>query len=59
VDGRLLGEVDLYSPSTLWQSESVFRGFGEGEHVFEIRVLNRKDPRSSGTYVDLDELIVR
>jgi hypothetical protein len=50
VDGRPRGEVDLYSPAT----ES-----GRGDHIFEVRILNRKNPRSSGTFVDVDALIVR
>jgi hypothetical protein len=58
LDGQPRSEVDLYAPDTAWQSRSVFRAAGQGDHVFEVRILNRPNPRSSGNYVDVDELIV-
>ena len=59
VDGRSVGQVDLYSPRTVWQSRTVFGSLSAGKHLLEVKVLNRKNPLSSGTYVDLDELIVQ
>lgn len=59
LDGQPQGEVDLYAPATAWQSSSVFRAAAAGDHTFEVRVLNRRNPRSSGNYVDVDELVVQ
>jgi len=59
VDGRLCGELDLYSPETVWQDRAVFSANGDGKHTFEVRILGRKNPQSSGTFVDVDALIVR
>jgi len=58
VDGTPRGEVDLYSPTTVWQNQVVFTA-PEGMHTFEVKILDKKNPRSSGRYVDVDALIVR
>jgi len=58
VDGESRGTVDLYSPDTVWQARTVFDGLGTGAHVLEVRILDKKNPRSAGRYVDVDELIV-
>jgi hypothetical protein len=58
VDDRLKGRVDLYAPATSWKSRQRFEGLGPGEHVIEIRVTGERNPRSTGSFVDLDALIV-
>jgi hypothetical protein len=58
VDERLKGRVDLYAPNTAWKSRQKFEGLGPGGHVIEIRVTGERNPRSAGTFVDLDALIV-
>ena len=56
IDGRGAGVVDLYSPKIAWHRERRFENLGPGEHTFELRVLGRRNPASSGVYVDLDAL---
>jgi hypothetical protein len=58
VDAVPRGEVDLYSPVTVWQARTVFGSPGANRHTLEVRILERKNPKSSGRYVDVDELIV-
>jgi hypothetical protein len=59
IDGQSSGEVDLYSPETIWQSSTSFRAPNDGDHILEIKLLARKNPQSSGAYIDVDELVVR
>ena len=59
IDGQSRGEVDLYSAAAVWQARTVFGGLREGEHILDVTLSGRKNPQSSGTYVDLDELIVQ
>jgi hypothetical protein len=58
VDDRLKERVDLYAPATAWKSRQRFEGLGPGGHVIEIRVTGQRNPRSTGSFVDLDALIV-
>ncbi len=58
VDGKQQAEVDLYSAATVWQSKTSIQGLPAGEHTFEVRILGRRNPLSSGNYVDVDELII-
>jgi hypothetical protein len=59
IDGLSRGEVDLYSPTTVWQARTVLTTPGDGEHTFEVRILGKKNPGSSGSFVDVDRLIVQ
>jgi len=59
IDGRLRTRLNLYSAETVWRGAAEFGGLAAGEHTLEILVTAGKDPRSSGRYVDLDELVVR
>lgn len=59
IDERPVAAVNLYSPETQWQAQSVFDDLGEGPHWIEIRVSEQKDPGSSGRFVDLDKFVVR
>jgi hypothetical protein len=58
IDGKEAGEIDLYSPETLWQSRTEFRNLTPGEHLFELQISPRKFPQSTGTAVDLDAIQV-
>jgi hypothetical protein len=58
IDGQLKGCVDLYAPDTAWKSRQRYEGLGSGGHVIEIRVTGQRNPRSAGSFVDLDALIV-
>jgi hypothetical protein len=59
IDGVERGIVDLYSPAIEWQVSTVFDGLGPGHHTAEIRVLGRRNPTSSGSYIDVDALASR
>ena len=58
VDGVEQGPVDLYSAETQWQSRTRFCCFAPGRHVAVLRLTGRADPRSKGTYIDLDSFTV-
>jgi hypothetical protein len=58
IDGELKSRVDLYAPTTAWQSSLKYEGVGEGEHKIRIRVTGQRNPLSTGSFVDLDALIV-
>jgi len=58
VDGSRVATVDLYSPVTRWQSATVFAGLTPGRHSVSIQVAHRKQPASTGYYVDVDALEV-
>jgi hypothetical protein len=49
--------VDLYSPSTEWQSAKRL-GAGPGAHQLTIRVLPAKNPRSKDFFVDVDWIAI-
>jgi hypothetical protein len=59
LDGVRRGEVDLYSKAVLWQQRLTFGALKEGPHRLVIRSLGRRNPASAGTYVDVDEFVVR
>ena len=59
IDGRPVASINLYSPEIQWQAQSVFAGLEQGPHWIEIRVSDQKDPRSSGTFVDVDRFVVK
>lgn len=59
VDGIPQGEVDLYSATTVWQARTVLTSPDDGEHTLEVRILGKKNRGSSGTFVDVDQLIVQ
>jgi hypothetical protein len=58
IDGALVRTLNQYSANTAWQSSTRFAGLAPGVHTFEVRVTGRKDPKSSGTHVDLDAVTV-
>jgi hypothetical protein len=58
IDDRLQERLDLYAPATAWKSQKRYQGLGTGQHVIEIRVAGERNPKSTGSFVDLDALIV-
>lgn len=59
IDGRTRASIDLYSHETQWQGQTVFGSLEPGPHTIEVRVMERKNPRSSNYYVDLDRFVVQ
>ena len=58
IDGVRKDRRDLYSPGTVWRSQSRYEGLDAREHVIEIRVTGERNPRASDCFVDLDGLVV-
>jgi hypothetical protein len=58
IDGESKGVVDLYAPQIEWKSSADFRAEKHGLHTLEIRVTGRRRPSATGSYVDLDKLLV-
>lgn len=60
LDGVSQGEFDLYSASTARQ-QIIFskNDLSEGSHTIEIRVTGKKNPASSGAYVEVDAFEIR
>jgi hypothetical protein len=55
LDGVKVRTVDLYAPLTSYRKLAVvINGVAGGNHTFEVRVLGKKNPLSSGTRVDVD-----
>ncbi|MGI8988695.1 MAG: hypothetical protein ACR2I2_03800 [Bryobacteraceae bacterium] len=57
IDGVDRGVIDEYSPEIVWQASTVFDGLKPGKHTAEVRVLHRRDPAGSDSYVDIDAFI--
>jgi hypothetical protein len=58
IDRRVRATIDEYSPATQWLQQTVITGLKSGPHMLEIRVTDKKNAKSSGTYVDVDKIIV-
>jgi hypothetical protein len=58
VDGADQGTVDLYSSLVEWRSNTRFCCFPEGRHTAVIRLTGPANPRSTGTFIDLDSFTV-
>jgi hypothetical protein len=58
IDKKIRARLNLYSEETRWQQQRLFSGLDSGPHTIELRVTNRKDPKSSGYFVDLDRFEV-
>lgn len=58
IDGRKVRRLDLYSAETRWQESRIFGGLAIGEHSIEVRVVGLKNPKSHGTFVDVDQLVI-
>ncbi|MGA2274416.1 MAG: glycosyltransferase family 2 protein [Bryobacteraceae bacterium] len=58
IDGVTRGSVDLYSPRIEWQNRVAFCCFAPGRHELAIRATGRHSPAATGSYIDVDALIV-
>lgn len=58
IDRQARAPIDLYSREIEWQERTVFEGLDPGPHTIEIQVAGKKNPKSSGAFVDLDRFIV-
>jgi hypothetical protein len=59
IDGIPRGDIDLYSPTIIWQSRTTFAGLAQGKHTFEVTVSGLKDDPATDRYIDVDALVVR
>ncbi|HML18557.1 MAG TPA: hypothetical protein VK419_16115, partial [Bryobacteraceae bacterium] len=59
IDAHLKSRVDLFSPDTQWQRQTVFDGLEPGPHIIEVRVSGQRNPASVDYFVDLDRFIVQ
>lgn len=59
LDGTKIAELDLCRKVTEWQAEARYTAPDPGPHEFEVRVSGRKNPASTGVFVDVDALTVR
>lgn len=59
IDGRETTEINQFSGATQWQRFTTFSNLAKGKHTFEVRVTGRRDPRSTGHYVDLDKVEIQ
>jgi hypothetical protein len=59
IDGSARATIDLYDPQIVWQARSVFGGLKPGPHHAEIQVLGRRNPASTGDFIDIDALMGR
>jgi hypothetical protein len=57
VDGAPQGDVDLYSPTALWEVPLTFGDFSPGPHRLVITALGQRASAASGTYIDVDGFI--
>ncbi len=58
IDGIAKDPIDLYSPNVEWHTEWRFCCMAPGRHLVVISVTGRKNPQSSGAFVDLDSFLV-
>lgn len=59
IDGKTVETVDLYSATPEYNYVRAFKQLGRGKHSVIIRVLNQKNPDSSGKKVVLDAVIFK
>ena len=59
IDGKQAATIDLYSPGARWQAATSFPDLGAGRHEVEVRVTGRRNPQSSGAFVDVDAFLAR
>ena len=59
IDGSARATIDLYDPQIVWQAHTVFGGLKPGPHHAEIQVLGRRNPASTGDFIDIDALMGR
>ena len=58
IDGGPPVQINQYLGPTEWQAKQRFGGLNPGPHTLEVSVSGKKDPASSGLFVDLDAVEV-
>src|SRR5580658_3211293 len=58
IDGVRQASVDLYSPKTEWQRQSIFK-VTTGRHLAVLTILPEKNPQSSDRWIDVDAFEVQ
>jgi hypothetical protein len=56
VDDDRKAVVDLYGPAIVWQDQTTVGGLSPGPHRVAIRVMQQKNPASTGYYIDIDSI---
>ena len=59
IDGNDLGTIDMWSSTTVRQQSLTWGNLGSGTHVLNVLVTGNKNSQSTGTFVDVDALIVQ
>jgi len=59
IDGKKASALDLYAPSTVWQSSTTLDGLPSATHVLELKVSGQKNAAAKGFFVDLDAIRVK
>jgi len=57
LDGALQRTIDLYSPTTQWQSSTTFGNLKNAEHLIEVRVGRGRNAAATDLYVDVDAFV--
>ena len=57
LDGALQRTIDLYSPTTQWQSSTTFQNLKNAVHLIEVRVGQGRNAAATDQYVDVDEFV--
>ncbi|HET8550026.1 MAG TPA: hypothetical protein VFL57_18580, partial [Bryobacteraceae bacterium] len=58
IDGVEKDRIDLYSKATRWQQSRTYSGLAPGQHTLTVQVLGERNPRSAGTFVDIDAIVI-
>ncbi len=57
LDGALQRTIDLYSPTTRWQSSTTFKNLKNAAHLIEVRVGQGRNAAATDLYVDVDAFV--
>jgi hypothetical protein len=57
LDGALQRTIDLYSPTTQWQSSITFEGLEDAAHLIEVRVGKGRNAAATDLFVDVDAFV--
>jgi subtilisin family serine protease/subtilisin-like proprotein convertase family protein len=58
LDGVLVAEVDLYSPSAQWRRVLFTAQVGAGTHTLEVRGTGQRNPASSANNIGIDAFVI-
>ena len=57
IDGVFQRTIDLYSPTTQWQSSTTFEHLKNAAHLIEVRVGQGRNAAATDLYVDVDAFV--